>query len=144
MLEEYNAYLRECWNEEPPVYIPDDLQEKIRNHPEFCDTPIGPVGDYIVSDQLRNMIPQWLSSAYIVTSYEDVPRLQEFISIQGGPQPTILTVDSESSMYSTIDDNEIVATESVASLRKNENPVIAKFLIDYFGTSTSKGVCVCV
>ena len=131
---DYNKYLQDQWNNESPVYVPDELQQKIKDHTGFFATPIGPIGECIISDQLRRNIPQSFAASYIVTCEEDSKMLHDLISSHGSPQPTILIVHSKDAMYSTMDSNEIVLNEVAANL-KNETPLIANLIIDSFSST---------
>ena len=56
----WDEYIKSNWKDEPPVYISQELQDLIKDHPDFFATLIGPVGNCIVSEQLRNLIPESL------------------------------------------------------------------------------------
>ena len=134
MWEDYNEYLKGLWNDEPAVYVAEELQQTIKDHPGFSSTPIGPIGDYIISDQLRKTIPQSFAASYVVNCVEDSTILHQLVSAHGGLMPTIIIYPHQPKMYATVDENVTVNTVTIATL-KCENPTIANLLIDYFGIS---------
>ena len=149
----WDEYLKSNWRDEPPVYISQELQDLIKDHPDFSTTPIGPVGNCMVSEQLRNIIPESLATSYIVNCHKDTVMLWNLISSKKEAQPPIITYSFPSEMYSHIcsDKGFMTNSNSMATL-KMENPTIANVLIDHFGlqnllTSTSYGDtydCMCV
>ena len=62
---DWENYFRENWDYEAAAYISEELQQTIKSHPGFSTPPIGPIGDYIVSDQLLGLIPQ---SCHLISS----------------------------------------------------------------------------
>ena len=48
--QDWEDYFRENWDYEAAAYISEELQQTIKSHPGFSTPPIGPIGDYIVSD----------------------------------------------------------------------------------------------
>lgn len=132
--EDYDEYQKDLWNNDPVVYVPEEAQQMIKDHPGFSAPPIGPIADCIVSDQLLNTVPQSFAASYIVNCLEDARIMRELISARGDPQPIIIVYPHQLEMYTTVDENITVDTVSIASL-KCENPTIANLVIDYFGTT---------
>ena len=89
MLEEYDEYLRGLWNDDPVVYA-SELQQTIRSHPDFSAVPLGPIGDCIVSNQLRYAVLQSFTASYLVNCVQDSRILRELVSAHGDPQPAII------------------------------------------------------
>ena len=81
--QDWEDYFKENWDYEPAAYISDELQQTIKSNPSFSSPPIGPIGDYIVSDQLRGLIPQSFATSYLVHSVKDVRILHELVSAAG-------------------------------------------------------------
>ena len=134
MLEEYDEYLRGLWNDDPVVYASEELQQTIKNHHGFSAVPLGPIGDCIVSNQLRDAVPQSFTASYVVNCVQDSRILRELVSTHGDPQPTIIVYPYQQEMYTTVDENITVDTVPIATLRL-ENPTIANLVIDHFGTT---------
>lgn len=126
------------WNDENLVHISDDLQQAIKAHPGFSAPPIGPIGDSIISDQLRNHIPESLATSYILNSHEDSPILRKLINSYNESQPIIITYPYAKSMYNVAcRDADAVMKEAL----KMENATIANVLIDHLGLlSNDEGI----
>ena len=43
-MDMWDEYMKSNWRDEPPVYISQELQDLIKDHPDFSTTPIGPLG----------------------------------------------------------------------------------------------------
>lgn len=91
MWKDYEQYMESCWKDESPVYISQELQQAITVHPDFSTTPIGPIENCTISEQLRKEIPESLATSYIVNSQKDVTVLHKLVSAYNEPQPTIIT-----------------------------------------------------
>ena len=79
-MDMWDEYMKSNWRDEPPVYILQELQDLIKDHPDFSATPIGPVGNCMVSEQLCNIIPEFLATSYIVNCHKDAVVLYNLIS----------------------------------------------------------------
>lgn len=132
--KDWEDYFREKWNNEPAAHLSEELQQAIKSHPNFSTPPLGPIGDYIVSDKLRSLIPQSFATSYVVHSGEDVHIMRELASAHGEPHPAVMVYPQCETM-NTVDKNLTVFDMSMASLQC-ENPTIANVVIDWFGTTT--------
>ena len=73
--QDWDDYIKDQWDNEPAVFLSQELQEAIKSHPSFTAPPMGPIGDYIVSEELHHVIPQSVATSYLVYSEEDVKTL---------------------------------------------------------------------
>ena len=131
--QEWEDYFREKWNDEPAAYLSEELEQAIKSHPGFSSPPMGPIGDCIVSDKLRSLIPWSFATTYLVHSGEDVRILHELVAAHGETHPTVLVYPRCETM-NTVDENLTIFDMPMASLL-SENPTIANVLIDWFGTT---------
>ena len=140
--QDWEDYFREQWDYEPAVHHSEELQEAIKSHPGFTTPPMGPIGDYIVSEELRHIIPQSFATSYLVHSVEDASILREVVAAHGEPHPAVI-VYPRCEVIQADDENLIIGDcVSLASLRL-EDPTIANLVIDHFGTSTGKQELLC-
>ena len=72
------------------IYLSEELQETIKNHPSFTAPPMEPIGDYIVSEELHCMIPQSFATSYLVHSGQDVSILREIVAAHGESHPAVI------------------------------------------------------
>ena len=79
----------------------------------------------MMSDQLRNEIPESLATSYIVNCHKDAIVLRNLILSKNEPQPPIIIYSFSSSMYSHVcaDKDSMTNLELMAAL-KLENPTI--------------------
>lgn len=133
--QEWEDYFRDQWDNEPAVYLSEELQEAIKSHPSFTAPPMGPIGDYIVSEELHHMIPQSFATSYLVHSGEDVSILCEVVAAHGEPHPAVIVYPRCEAIKAEDENLTIGDRVSLASLQL-ENPTIANLVIDWFGTTT--------
>ena len=55
---------------------------------------MGPIGDYIASEEFHPMISQSFVTSYLVHSGEEVTILHEVVAVHGEPHPYIFTLES--------------------------------------------------
>ena len=152
--QDWEDYFREQWDYESGVYLSEELQKTIKNHPGFTDPPIGPIGDYIVSEELLGVIPQSFATSYLLHNGEDVSLLCKIIDPTGETQPTVMVYPKCEAIHAVDEKLTIGGHVSLATLQL-ENPTIANLVIDNFGTTTGPisiimypqlnlHICVCV
>ena len=133
--QDWEDYIKDQWDYEHAVHLSEELQEAIKSHPSFTAPPMGPIGDYIVSEELHCMIPQSFATSYLVHSEEDVSILREVVAAHGESHPAVM-VYPRCETFQADDENFTIGDRvSLASLRL-ENPTIANLVIDCFGTTT--------
>ena len=77
--QDWEDYFRGQWDYEPAFHLSEKLQEAIKSYPSFTAPPMGPIGDYVVSEELYRMIPQSFATSYLVHGGEDVGILCEVV-----------------------------------------------------------------
>ena len=134
--QDWEDYFREEWNNDPAVYLSEELQQAIKTHPRFSTPPMGIIGDCIVSDKLRGLIPHSFATSYLVHSGEDVYIQRELVSAYDEPHSTVIVYPRSEAM-NTVDENLTIFDVPMATLNfQSENPTIANVVIDHFGTTT--------
>ena len=133
--QDWEDYMRDQWDCEPGVYLSEELQETIKNHPSFTAPPMGPIGDYIVSEELHCMIPQSFATSYLVHSGQDVSILREIVAAHGESHPAVIVYPRCETIQADDENLTIGNHVSLATLQL-ENPTIANLVIDCFGTTT--------
>lgn len=142
--QDWEDYFREEWNNDPTVYLSEQLHQAIKTNLRFSTPPMGIIADCIVSDKLRGLLPCAFTTSFIVHSEEDVPILRELVSAHGEPQPAVI-VYPQSEAMNMVDENLTIFDVPMASLKlQSENPTIANVVIDHFGTTKGTGKNQCV
>ena len=134
-MQDWEDYFREEWNNDPTVYLSEQLHQAIKTNPRFSTPPMGIIADCIVSDKLRGLLPHSFVTSFIVHSEEDVRILRELVSAHSEPQPAVI-VYPQSEAMNMVDENLTIFDVPMASLKlQNENLTIANVVIDHFGTT---------
>ena len=137
MATNVNQRTEDLWTFETPVYISEKLKQAIKTHHGFSAPPIGPIGELIISDQIRYRIPESLATSYILNSHKDVAVFRQLIDSYNEPQPIVITYPYPKSMYNNACTN--VNKEALKEALKLENPATANVLIDHLGLLCSEG-----
>ena len=137
MATNVNQCTEDLWTFETPVYISEKLKQAIKTHHDFSAPPIGPIGESIISDQIRYHIPESLATSYILNSHKDVAIFRQLIDSYNEPQPIVITYPYPKSMYNIACTN--VNKEALKEALKLENPATANVLIDHLGLLCSEG-----
>ena len=133
--QDWDDYIKDQWDNKPAVFLSQELQEAIKSHPSFTAPPMGPIGNYIVSEELHHVIPQSVATSYLVYSEEDVKTLREVVAAHGESQPTVI-VYPKCEKIQAVDENLTIGNHVSLENLQLENPTIANLLIDWFGTTT--------
>lgn len=133
--QDWEDYIRDQWDYESGVHLSEELQEAIKSHPSFTAPPMGPIGEFIVSEELHRMIPQSFASSYLVHSGEDVSILREVVAAHGESHPAVIVYPRCETIEVDDENLTVGGCISLASLQL-ENPTIANLVIDWFGTTT--------
>ena len=138
--QDWEDHLREEWNNDPAVYLSEELHQAIKTNSRFSTPPMGIIGDCIVSDKLRGLIPRSFATSFLVHSGEDVPILRELVSSHDEPHPTVI-VYPQSEAMNMVNENLMIFDVPMATLNlQSENPTIANVVIDHFAIGTTTGM----
>lgn len=133
--QDWEDYIRDQWDYESGVHLSEELQEAIKSHPSFTAPPMGPIGEFIVSEELHCMTLQSFASSYLVHSGEDVSILREVVAAHGESHPAVIVYPRCETIEVDDENLTVGGCISLASLQL-ENPTIANLVIDWFGTTT--------
>ena len=113
--QDWEDYFREEWNNDPTVCLSEELHQTIKTNPSFSTSPMGIIGDCIVSDRLRALIPCSFATSFLVHSGEDVRILRELVSAHDEPQPIVIVYPKAEAMH-TVDENLSIFDVPMATL----------------------------
>ena len=134
-VDDYDECLRGIWNDDPVIYVSEELQQTIKNNSGFSMVPLVPIGDHIVSNQLGDAVPQSLTALYVINCVQDSRILRELVSAHGESQPAIIVyLYQQGSMYTIVDENIAIDTKPIVTLRL-KNSAISNLAIEHFGTT---------
>ena len=136
-LSKYEEYLKEAMKNDisPPVNVSEKMQCLIKNNQNFSVTPIGPIGDHIISEFFHQLISPSFASSYVANCYQDAFLLRELFIANKEPQPDIIVYPHQTEMYKDLNKDKKANDMTIADL-KLENPTIANLLIDHFDAHT--------
>ena len=112
------------------IKISQKMQNIIDKHPHFSAKPIGPLYQHL-SDNFRCMLPSSFLHCYVVASYEDSEVLAKLCQKYKEAVPDRIIREYGTELYEDIM-NDSTAESYVIKLLREENPVVANLLIDYF------------
>ena len=116
------------------------MRHLIKNAKTFSLTPIGPIGEHIVTGYFHQIIPPSFTSSFVVNSYEDCALFHELFKANNEKAPDVIVYPHQTEIYETINNDRTAYKKTVAAL-KLENPTIANLLIDSYDAH-SKSKCI--
>jgi len=104
----YEEYLQEALknNESPAVDVSEKMRCLIKNANNFSVTPIGPIGEHIVTGYFHQLIPPSFASSFVANSYEDSALLSELFAANNEKQPEIIVYPHHTKIYETINSDK--------------------------------------
>ena len=136
-LSKYEEYLKEEMKNDisSPVNVSEKMQCLIKNKQNFSVTPIGPIGDHIISGFFHQIISPSFASSYVANCNQDALLLRELFTVNKEPQPNIIVYPHQTEMYKDVKKDKKANDKTIEAL-KLENPTIANLLIDHFNVHT--------